>query len=53
MIDASALVKLVVPETDSEAMHTLAVSFWAAQIHLLAPEASTLLRIHLYPSLCH
>ena len=38
MIDASALVKLVVPETDSEVMHHLAVSFRAGQIHLLAPD---------------
>jgi predicted nucleic acid-binding protein len=38
VIDASALVKLVIPETDSEAMHALAASFRAGQVHLMAPE---------------
>ena len=38
VIDASALVKLVVPETDSEAMHTLAACFRNGQIQLLAPD---------------
>lgn len=38
VIDASALVKLVVPETGSEAMHALAASFRTGQVHLLAPD---------------
>ena len=38
VIDASALVKLVVPETDSDVMHSVAVAYRRRQIHLLAPE---------------
>jgi predicted nucleic acid-binding protein len=38
VIDASALIKLVIPETDSEAMHALASSFRTGQTRLLAPD---------------
>jgi predicted nucleic acid-binding protein len=38
VIDASVLVKLVVPEDNSEKMRALAASFRAGVVHLLAPD---------------
>ncbi len=40
VIDASVLVKLVIPEDDSDKMHTLAALHRAGTIRLLAPDCA-------------